>query len=114
MEDASGEPVVVVAVALGMPADVLQRILLCLKPAISESIRRIHELALLHEDMEQTPRCASLPSGKRGTRWRKSRQIRPRHINLIRAGMSAGMLRSKLHGQKSVGTITATAQTDSA
>jgi len=52
MEDASGEPVVVVAVALGMPADVLQRILLCLKPAISESIRRIHELALLHEDME--------------------------------------------------------------
>jgi hypothetical protein len=52
MDDASGEPIVVTAIALGMPADVLQRILLCLNPAISQSVRRIHELALLYEDIE--------------------------------------------------------------
>ena len=42
----------VVAVALGMPAAVLQRILLCLNPAISQSVQRVYELALLHEEIE--------------------------------------------------------------
>jgi hypothetical protein len=51
-EDESGEPIVVAAVALGMPATVLQRILLCLSPAISQSIQRVYELALLHEQIE--------------------------------------------------------------
>ena len=51
-EDESGEPIVVAAVALGMPATVLQRILLCLSPAISQSIQRVYELALLHEEIE--------------------------------------------------------------
>jgi hypothetical protein len=52
IEDETGEPVVVVAVAIGMPAAVLQRILLCLNPAISQSIQRVYELALLHEEVE--------------------------------------------------------------
>jgi hypothetical protein len=52
IEDQSGEPIVVAAVALGMPAAVLQRILLCLHPAISQSIQRVYELALLHEEVE--------------------------------------------------------------
>jgi hypothetical protein len=52
MEDGSGEPIVVAAVALGMTADTLQRILLCLNPSISQSVRRIHELTLLHEEIE--------------------------------------------------------------
>jgi hypothetical protein len=51
-EDESGEPIVVVAVALAMPAMVLQRILLCLNPAISQSVQKVYELALLHEEIE--------------------------------------------------------------
>jgi uncharacterized protein (DUF2336 family) len=50
-DDESGEPIVVAAVALGMPATVLQRILLCLHPAISQSVQRVYELALLHEEI---------------------------------------------------------------
>jgi hypothetical protein len=52
MDDESGEPIVVAAVALGMTADALQRILLCLNPAIGQSVRRVHELTLLHEEIE--------------------------------------------------------------
>ena len=51
-EDESGEPVVVVARALEMPADVLQRILLCLNPSISQSVLRVYELARLYEDIQ--------------------------------------------------------------
>lgn len=53
IEDPSGEPIVVAAVALGMPAAVLQRILLCLSPEISQSVQRVYELALLHEETER-------------------------------------------------------------
>ena len=49
--DPSGEPIVVAAVALGMPAFVLQRILLCLNASISQSVQRVYNLALLHEEL---------------------------------------------------------------
>jgi hypothetical protein len=52
VNDSSGEPVLVVAMALGMPAEVLQRILLCLNPAISHSVLRVYELSTLYEEME--------------------------------------------------------------
>jgi hypothetical protein len=52
IDDVSGEPIVVAAVALGMPASVLQRILLCLNPQISQSVQRVYELALLHEEID--------------------------------------------------------------
>ena len=52
IEDPSGEAIVVAAVALKMPAAVLQRILLCLNPAISQSVQRVYELALLHEEID--------------------------------------------------------------
>jgi hypothetical protein len=52
INDESGEPIVVAAAALGMPAAVLQRILLCLNPAISQSVQRVYELALLHEEID--------------------------------------------------------------
>jgi hypothetical protein len=52
IDDPSGEAIVVAAVALKMPAAVLQRILLCLNPAISQSVQRVYELALLHEEIE--------------------------------------------------------------
>ena len=51
-EDELGEPIVVAAVALGMPAMMLQRVLLCLNPAISQSVQRVYELALLHEEIK--------------------------------------------------------------
>jgi hypothetical protein len=50
-DDASGEPVVVAAVALGMPAFVLQRVLLCLHASISQSVQRVYDLALLYEEL---------------------------------------------------------------
>ena len=50
--DAGGEPVVVAAAALQMPAAVLQRILLCLNPAISRSVQRVYDLTLLHEELK--------------------------------------------------------------
>jgi hypothetical protein len=52
IDDPSGEPVLVLAMALGMPADVLQRILLCLNPAISHSVLRVYELSTLYEEMK--------------------------------------------------------------
>ena len=50
--DPGGEPIVVAAAALRMPAPVLQRILLCLNPAISRSVQRVYDLALLHEELK--------------------------------------------------------------
>lgn len=47
--DISGEPLVVVAKALGMAAPVLQRVLLFLNPAIGQSVARVFELANLYE-----------------------------------------------------------------
>ena len=51
-EDELGEPIVVAAVALGMPTTMLQRILLCLNLTISQSVQRVYELALLHQEIE--------------------------------------------------------------
>jgi hypothetical protein len=50
--DPSGEPIVVAASALQMSAAVLQRILLCINPVISQSVQRVYDLALLHEDLK--------------------------------------------------------------
>jgi hypothetical protein len=50
-EDNSGEPMVVAAKALGMPTEVLQRILLFLNPAIGHSVRRIYDLSQLFVEL---------------------------------------------------------------
>jgi uncharacterized protein (DUF2336 family) len=55
--DASGEPVVVAARALGMSAAVLQRILLFLNPAIGHSVERVYDLAHLYDEL--TPAAAA-------------------------------------------------------
>ncbi len=49
--DPSGEPVVVVARALGMSAAVLQRVLLFLNPEIGQSIERVYDLARLFDEL---------------------------------------------------------------
>jgi hypothetical protein len=50
--DPSGEPIVVAAAALQMSAAVLQRILLCINPVISQSVQLVYDLALLHEELK--------------------------------------------------------------
>jgi hypothetical protein len=47
----SGEPLVVAAKVLAVSPDILQRILLCINPAIGHSVRRIYNLIALHRDM---------------------------------------------------------------
>jgi hypothetical protein len=49
--DPSGEPLVVVALALAMPGAVLQRILLFLNPAIGESVERVFALSRLYDEL---------------------------------------------------------------
>ncbi len=44
LNDLSGEPLVIAAKATGMPAAVLQRILLLASPATNHSVARVHEL----------------------------------------------------------------------
>jgi hypothetical protein len=56
VNDLGGEPMVVVARALGMPLAVLQRILMFLNPAIGHSVRRVYDLSDLYEQM--TPEAA--------------------------------------------------------
>jgi hypothetical protein len=72
--DGSGEPVVIVAKALGMKAAVLQRILLFLNPAVGESIERVYDLANLFDEL--TPVAAE----RMLAIWRKPGQrSRPVH-----------------------------------
>ncbi len=52
MADESGELVLVAAIALGMSEAVLQRVLLCLNPAIAQSVQRIYDLASLHREVD--------------------------------------------------------------
>lgn len=61
VNDASGEPLLVVARALAMPSDVLQRILLLVNPAIGTSVRRVFDLSALYETLS-APAAAHLVS----------------------------------------------------
>lgn len=100
-EDSSGEPIVVACVALGMPSTVLQRILLCLNPEISQSVQRVYELALLQEEIELGAALrmiaiwrASHPGEKRSARqpsvahlpqhWQDDRMERAPSVTLTR------------------------------
>jgi hypothetical protein len=49
--DRSGEPLVVVALAVAMPVAVLQRVLLFLNPVIGESVERVFALSRLYEQL---------------------------------------------------------------
>jgi|SRR5579885_263763 len=51
VNDASGEPIVIVAKALGMTSAVLQRILLMLNPQIGRSVARVYDLSRLFEEI---------------------------------------------------------------
>lgn len=49
--DELGEPIVVVAKALGIPRDLLHRILLFINTAVGHSVERVHALAELYDEM---------------------------------------------------------------
>jgi hypothetical protein len=51
VNDPSGEPLITAARALAMPIDILQRILLCVHPAIGRSVRRVYDLCTLYSDI---------------------------------------------------------------
>ena len=51
MSDESGEPVVVAAKAMDLPADVVQRVLLFMNPRVGQSIDRVNELAELYREI---------------------------------------------------------------
>jgi uncharacterized protein (DUF2336 family) len=57
--DELGEPVVVAAKALGLPREVLCRVLIFVNPAVGHSVERVHALAALYDDMT-TPAAESM------------------------------------------------------
>ena len=69
--DSSGEPMLVVAKALAMPIDVLQRILLLVNPAIGTSVRRVFDLSELYQNL--APQAAL----RLITLWRHAGMPRP-------------------------------------
>ncbi len=56
-EDDSGEPIVIMARALGIKAAVLQRVLLFLNPAIGRSVERVFDLAVLYDEISLATAC---------------------------------------------------------
>jgi hypothetical protein len=73
--DSSGEAIVVIAKAIGMKADVLQRILLFLNPAIGHSVKRVFDLAQLYDDIAPATAARML------TIWREAGvRTRPVHV----------------------------------
>jgi hypothetical protein len=53
IDDPSGEPIIVLAKALRMPSDILQRVLLFLNPVIGESVRHVYDLAALYDEISE-------------------------------------------------------------
>lgn len=51
VSDELGEAVVVVGKALGIPRDVLYRILMFVNPAVGHSVERVHALAALYDEI---------------------------------------------------------------
>jgi hypothetical protein len=51
ISDESGEPIVVAAKAMDLPADVVQRVLLFMNPRIGQSVDRVYELAELYGEI---------------------------------------------------------------
>src|SRR5262249_60733692 len=51
VSDDLGEPIVVAAKAMDLPADVVQRILLFMNPRIGQSVERVYDLAQLYSEI---------------------------------------------------------------
>jgi hypothetical protein len=57
VNDEMGEPIVVAAKALQLPADVLQRMLLFMNPRVGQSVDRVYDLAALFGDISIEAAC---------------------------------------------------------
>lgn len=53
VDDPTGEPLLVVARVLRMPASVLQRVMLFLNPTVGHSVQRVYELAALYGEISE-------------------------------------------------------------
>mgnify|MGYP001195916857 FL=1 len=51
VEDELGEPIVVAAKAMTLPADILQRIVLFMNPRVGQSVERVYELSSLYSEI---------------------------------------------------------------
>jgi hypothetical protein len=51
VRDDHGEPIVVAVKALGIPRDVVYRLLMFVNPAVGHSVERVHALATLHDEI---------------------------------------------------------------
>jgi hypothetical protein len=51
VRDDLGEPIVVAVKALGIPRDVVYRLLLFVNPVVGHSVERVHALAMLYDEM---------------------------------------------------------------
>lgn len=51
VRDDHGEPIVVAVKALGIPRDVVYRLLMFVNPAVGHSVERVHALATLYDEM---------------------------------------------------------------
>ena len=71
VEDEMGEPIVVAAKAMSLPADVLQRILLFMNPRVGQSVDRVYELAALYNEISVE---AAQPPGRDPARGGAGRQ----------------------------------------
>lgn len=60
VRDDLGEPIVVAAKTLGMPREILYRVLMFLNPAIGHSVDRIHALATLYDELSASSAASML------------------------------------------------------
>jgi Uncharacterised protein conserved in bacteria (DUF2336) len=51
VDDEQGEPIVVAAKAMSLPADVLQRMVLFMNPRVGQSVDRVYELSALYREI---------------------------------------------------------------
>jgi hypothetical protein len=84
--DPSGEPLVVVALAIAMPVAVLQRIVLFLNPAIGNSVERVFALSRLYEQLSARAALPIVAS------WRNAvaRRAAARHVGVHAEEASTG------------------------
>jgi hypothetical protein len=74
--DDLGEPVAVAGKALGMPRDVLYRILIFVNPTVGHSVERVHALAALYDEMSAAAAAGmvaiwqALPTSERAAKYR--------------------------------------------
>lgn len=69
--DNSGEPLLVAAKALAMPAPVFQRVLMFINPTVGLSVERVFELARLYEEIEPAAAEAMVAIWRRAAATRR-------------------------------------------